>query len=48
MTATEANLKEPSLATLFSDKYRYLVTAGVGVAAFQQFQGANAISTISR
>ena len=43
MTATEANLKEPSLATLFSDKYRYLVTAGVGVAAFQQFQGANAI-----
>ena len=43
MTATEANLKEPSLATLFSDKYRYLVTDGVGVAAFQQFQGANAI-----
>lgn len=43
MTATEANFKEPSLATLFSDKYRYLVTAGVGVAAFQQFQGANAI-----
>lgn len=43
MTATEANMKEPSLATLFSDKYRYLVTAGVGVAAFQQFQGANAI-----
>ena len=43
ITATEANLKEPSLATLFSDKYRYLVTAGVGVAAFQQFQGANAI-----
>ena len=43
MMATEANLKEPSLATLFSDKYRYLVTAGVGVAAFQQFQGANAI-----
>lgn len=43
MTATEANLKEPSLAMLFSDKYRYLVTAGVGVAAFQQFQGANAI-----
>ena len=32
-----------SLSTLLSDKYRYLVTAGVGVAAFQQFQGANAI-----
>jgi sugar porter (SP) family MFS transporter len=32
-----------SLATLFDGKYRYLVIAGVGVAAFQQFQGANAI-----
>ncbi|MBE6085749.1 MAG: sugar porter family MFS transporter [Selenomonas ruminantium] len=32
-----------SFRTLLSDKYRYLVTAGVGVAAFQQFQGANAI-----
>ena len=32
-----------SLSTLLSDKYRYLVAAGVGVAAFQQFQGANAI-----
>ena len=32
-----------SLSTLVSGKYRYLVTAGVGVAAFQQFQGANAI-----
>ena len=29
--------------SLFSGKYRYLVIAGVGVAAFQQFQGANAI-----
>ncbi|MFD1671796.1 sugar porter family MFS transporter [Agrilactobacillus yilanensis] len=29
--------------TLFTGKYRYLVIAGVGVAAFQQFQGANAI-----
>lgn len=29
--------------TLFSSKYRYLVIAGVGIAAFQQFQGANAI-----
>lgn len=28
---------------LLSGKYRYLVIAGVGVAAFQQFQGANAI-----
>ena len=32
-----------SLATLFDGKYRYLVIAGVGVAAFQQLQGANAI-----
>lgn len=29
--------------SLFNGKYRYLVIAGVGVAAFQQFQGANAI-----
>lgn len=35
--------KNTSWATLFSGKYRYLVIAGVGVAAFQQFQGANAI-----
>lgn len=26
-----------SLGTMFSGKYRYLVIAGVGVAAFQQF-----------
>lgn len=32
-----------SWGSLFSGKYRYLVIAGVGVAAFQQFQGANAI-----
>lgn len=32
-----------SWSTLFSSKYRYLVIAGVGFAAFQQFQGANAI-----
>lgn len=32
-----------SYKMLFSKKYRYLVIAGVGVAAFQQFQGANAI-----
>ncbi|WP_068427648.1 sugar porter family MFS transporter [Piscicoccus intestinalis] len=32
-----------SWSTLFQSKYRYLVVAGVGVAAFQQFQGANAI-----
>lgn len=32
-----------SWSTLLSPKYRYLVIAGVGVAAFQQFQGANAI-----
>jgi sugar porter (SP) family MFS transporter len=30
-------------ATLMASRYRYLVIAGVGVAAFQQFQGANAI-----
>ncbi|UDM32006.1 sugar porter family MFS transporter [Lentilactobacillus laojiaonis] len=35
--------KNTSWSTLFSGKYRYLVIAGVGVAAFQQFQGANAI-----
>lgn len=38
----QANAKA-SWSTLFSPKYRYLVIAGVGVAAFQQFQGANAI-----
>lgn len=32
-----------SLSTLLSGRYRYLVVAGIGVAAFQQFQGANAI-----
>ncbi|GER67530.1 MFS transporter [Weizmannia acidilactici] len=35
--------QKASWGTLFSNKYRYLVIAGVGVAAFQQFQGANAI-----
>lgn len=35
--------KNTSIKTLFSGKYRYLVIAGIGVAAFQQFQGANAI-----
>ena len=35
--------KNITLATLFSSKYRYLVTAGIGVAAFQQFMGTNAI-----
>ncbi|NLR28846.1 sugar porter family MFS transporter [Levilactobacillus tujiorum] len=39
----ESNLEKTSWATLFNGKYRYLVIAGVGVAAFQQFQGANAI-----
>ena len=39
----ETNLEKTSWATLFNGKYRYLVIAGVGVAAFQQFQGANAI-----
>ncbi|MFD2630160.1 sugar porter family MFS transporter [Oceanobacillus kapialis] len=32
-----------SWGSLLTGKYRYLVIAGVGVAAFQQFQGANAI-----
>ncbi|MBT2619135.1 sugar porter family MFS transporter, partial [Bacillus sp. ISL-78] len=35
--------QKASWGTLLSNKYRYLVMAGVGVAAFQQFQGANAI-----
>lgn len=41
---TEENaMEKSSWGMLFSGKYRYLVIAGVGVAAFQQFQGANAI-----
>lgn len=43
----ETSIKEKnqkvSWGSLLSGKYRYLVIAGVGVAAFQQFQGANAI-----
>lgn len=35
--------KSTSWGTLFTGRYRYLVIAGIGVAAFQQFQGANAI-----
>lgn len=35
--------KNVSFLELFSNKYRFLVIAGVGVAAFQQFMGANAI-----
>ncbi|GAX04218.1 D-xylose proton-symporter [Secundilactobacillus pentosiphilus] len=35
--------KSTHYSTLFTGKYRYLVIAGVGIAAFQQFQGANAI-----
>ena len=35
--------EQSSWSTLLESKFRYLVTAGVGVAAFQQFQGANAI-----
>ncbi|MGO1592195.1 MAG: sugar porter family MFS transporter [Ancrocorticia sp.] len=35
--------KQTTWATLLDSKYRYLVIAGIGVAAFQQFQGANAI-----
>lgn len=44
-TANEetAALTSTTWNTLFTSKYRYLVIAGLGVAAFQQFQGANAI-----
>lgn len=35
--------QKTSWGTLFGSKYRYLLIAGVGVATFQQFQGANAI-----
>lgn len=35
--------QKTSWGSLLEGKYRYLVIAGVGVAAFQQFQGANAI-----
>lgn len=42
--AEEKNVsKATSWGTVFSGKYRYLAIAGIGVAAFQQFQGANAI-----
>ena len=41
--AAEDKATQTSWLSLFSKKYRYLVIAGVGVAAFQQFQGANAI-----
>jgi sugar porter (SP) family MFS transporter len=41
--AIEERAAHTSWSTLFSSKYRYLVIAGVGVAAFQQFAGANAI-----
>lgn len=44
---TAAQEKKLTLTTtwssLLASRYRYLVIAGVGVAAFQQFQGANAI-----
>ncbi len=39
-TATDG---KPSWSILVSEKYRPLVIAGIGVAALQQFQGANAI-----
>lgn len=35
--------KNITFGALFSKKYSFLVIAGVGVAAFQQFMGANAI-----
>lgn len=39
----ESASEQTSWSSLLDGKYRYLVIAGVGVAAFQQFQGANAI-----
>lgn len=39
----QKNNQKTSFKDLLNGKYRYLVIAGVGVAAFQQFQGANAI-----
>ncbi|MDF2631964.1 MAG: Arabinose-proton symporter [Caproiciproducens sp.] len=44
-TAAQENQSENQISwgTLLSQRYRYLLIAGVGVAAFQQFQGANAI-----
>ncbi|WIK64677.1 sugar porter family MFS transporter [Gleimia hominis] len=41
--AEEKASNKVSWGMLFSSRYRYLVIAGLGVAAFQQFQGANAI-----
>lgn len=35
-----------TLSTLFNSKYKYLVIAGLGVAAFQQFQGQMRYSII--
>lgn len=42
-TSIREKNQKVSWGSLLSGKYRYLVIAGVGVAAFQQFQGANAI-----
>lgn len=39
----QAALDNSTWGTLLEGKYRPLVIAGIGVAAFQQFQGANAI-----
>ncbi len=39
----QSNTQKVTLSVLVSDKYRPLVIAGIGVAALQQFQGANAI-----
>lgn len=41
--AEDSSVRRSSWASLLNSRYRYLVIAGVGVAAFQQFQGANAI-----
>ncbi|BAK20937.1 arabinose-proton symporter [Melissococcus plutonius ATCC 35311] len=40
---TQQTQHTTSWRTLLTNKYRPLVIAGIGVAAFQQFQGANAI-----
>ena len=41
--AEDQTTNQTKLIKMFTGKYRYLVIAGVGVAAFQQFMGVNAI-----
>ena len=39
----DQNKNQQTLIKMFTGKYHYLVIAGIGVAAFQQFMGVNAI-----